>query len=85
MSYLKFTNGARLPGHWVSGICLSLPPVKDRDEFPMILIGNKADLDHQRQVRAGDSVLGRLWKRSLFLRGQRTALLKSLGGTAPAW
>ncbi|ERE77707.1 ras-related protein R-Ras2-like protein [Cricetulus griseus] len=24
--------------------------VKDRDEFPMILIGNKADLDHQRQV-----------------------------------
>ncbi|OBS80324.1 hypothetical protein A6R68_21476, partial [Neotoma lepida] len=23
--------------------------VKDRDEFPMILIGNKADLDHQRQ------------------------------------
>jgi len=25
--------------------------VKDRDEFPMILIGNKADLDHQRQVR----------------------------------
>uniref|UniRef100_A0A2K5CQH9 RAS related 2 n=1 Tax=Aotus nancymaae TaxID=37293 RepID=A0A2K5CQH9_AOTNA len=25
--------------------------VKDRDEFPMILIGNKADLDHQRQKR----------------------------------
>uniref|UniRef100_A0A452UR06 RAS related 2 n=1 Tax=Ursus maritimus TaxID=29073 RepID=A0A452UR06_URSMA len=25
--------------------------VKDRDEFPMILIGNKADLDHQRQAR----------------------------------
>uniref|UniRef100_A0A5F8H5D3 RAS related 2 n=1 Tax=Monodelphis domestica TaxID=13616 RepID=A0A5F8H5D3_MONDO len=25
--------------------------VKDRDEFPMILVGNKADLDHQRQVR----------------------------------
>uniref|UniRef100_A0A8B9WXS1 RAS related 2 n=1 Tax=Bos mutus grunniens TaxID=30521 RepID=A0A8B9WXS1_BOSMU len=24
--------------------------VKDRDEFPMILIGNKADLDHQRQL-----------------------------------
>ncbi|XP_037378598.1 ras-related protein R-Ras2 isoform X1 [Talpa occidentalis] len=24
--------------------------VKDRDEFPMILIGNKADLDHQRQI-----------------------------------
>ncbi|XP_045352348.1 ras-related protein R-Ras2-like [Leopardus geoffroyi] len=24
--------------------------VKDRDEFPMILTGNKADLDHQRQV-----------------------------------
>nr|XP_010308850.1 PREDICTED: ras-related protein R-Ras2 [Balearica regulorum gibbericeps] len=24
--------------------------VKDRDEFPMILVGNKADLDHQRQV-----------------------------------
>lgn len=25
--------------------------VKDRDEFPMILVGNKADLDHQRQVQ----------------------------------
>ena len=25
--------------------------VKDRDEFPMILVGNKADLDHQRNVR----------------------------------
>lgn len=25
--------------------------VKDRDEFPMILVGNKADLDMQRQVR----------------------------------
>ena len=24
--------------------------VKDRDEFPMILVGNKADLDHQRAV-----------------------------------
>ncbi|GCB75782.1 hypothetical protein scyTo_0019806 [Scyliorhinus torazame] len=24
--------------------------VKDRDEFPMILIGNKADLEHQRLV-----------------------------------
>ncbi|KAJ3593614.1 hypothetical protein NHX12_005948 [Muraenolepis orangiensis] len=24
--------------------------VKDRDEFPMILVGNKADLDPQRQV-----------------------------------
>ncbi|XP_016080683.1 PREDICTED: ras-related protein R-Ras2 isoform X3 [Miniopterus natalensis] len=27
--------------------------VKDRDEFPMILIGNKADLDHQRQEVSG--------------------------------
>lgn len=59
--------------------------VKDRDEFPMILIGNKADLDHQRQVRDQDSVLGRLWKWSSFLTGQRVPLLKSLGGTAPAW
>lgn len=24
--------------------------VKDRDEFPMILVGNKADLEPQRQV-----------------------------------
>ena len=24
--------------------------VKDRDEFPMILVGNKADLEHQRIV-----------------------------------
>ncbi len=24
--------------------------VKDRDEFPVLMVGNKADLDHQRQV-----------------------------------
>ena len=24
--------------------------VKDREEFPMILVGNKADLEHQRVV-----------------------------------
>ncbi|KAL3883760.1 hypothetical protein ACJMK2_029992 [Sinanodonta woodiana] len=24
--------------------------VKDRDEFPMILVGNKADLEHQREI-----------------------------------
>lgn len=24
--------------------------VKDRDEFPMLMVGNKADLEHQRQV-----------------------------------
>lgn len=25
--------------------------VKDRDEFPMLLVGNKSDLDHQRRVK----------------------------------
>lgn len=25
--------------------------VKDRDEFPMLLVGNKSDLDYQRRVR----------------------------------
>lgn len=24
--------------------------VKDRDEFPMLMVGNKADLEHQRVV-----------------------------------
>lgn len=24
--------------------------VKDRDEFPMLMVANKADLEHQRQV-----------------------------------
>ena len=28
--------------------------VKDRDEFPMILVGNKADLEQQRQVSPAD-------------------------------
>jgi Ras-related protein R-Ras2 len=26
--------------------------VKDRDEFPMLMVGNKADLEHQRLVSA---------------------------------
>ncbi len=30
--------------------------VKDRDEFPMILVGNKADLEQQRQVSGMNSL-----------------------------
>lgn len=26
--------------------------VKDRDEFPMLLVGNKSDLEHQRRVNS---------------------------------
>ncbi|CAH1400985.1 unnamed protein product [Nezara viridula] len=29
--------------------------VKDRDEFPMLMVGNKADLDHQRLVPAEEA------------------------------
>jgi len=29
--------------------------VKDREEFPMILVGNKADLEHQRAVSVTSS------------------------------
>lgn len=29
--------------------------VKDRDEFPMLLVGNKADLEHQRSVSADEA------------------------------
>ncbi|XP_018913528.1 ras-like protein 2 [Bemisia tabaci] len=29
--------------------------VKDRDEFPMLMVGNKADLEHQRQVSTQDA------------------------------
>ena len=33
--------------------------VKDRDEFPMLMVGNKVDLEHQRQVSTGiPSVFG---------------------------
>ncbi len=36
--------------------------VKDRDEFPMLMVGNKADLEHQRSVNKstfqGRSYLG---------------------------
>jgi len=28
--------------------------VKDRDEFPMLIVGNKADMDRNRQVSVGD-------------------------------
>ncbi|KAK2187275.1 hypothetical protein NP493_174g03083 [Ridgeia piscesae] len=30
--------------------------VKDRDEFPMILVGNKADLEHQRVISTGEGI-----------------------------
>lgn len=30
--------------------------VKDRDEFPMLLVGNKSDLDHQRRVSVYDFI-----------------------------
>uniref|UniRef100_A0A2K6UL94 RAS related 2 n=1 Tax=Saimiri boliviensis boliviensis TaxID=39432 RepID=A0A2K6UL94_SAIBB len=30
--------------------------VKGRDEFPMILVGNKADLDHQRQTNLKETL-----------------------------
>ncbi|KAK3919654.1 Ras-like protein 2 [Frankliniella fusca] len=29
--------------------------VKDRDEFPMLMVGNKVDLEHQRQVSLADA------------------------------
>lgn len=29
--------------------------VKDRDEFPMLMVGNKADLDHQRLIPAEEA------------------------------
>ncbi|XP_008546898.1 ras-like protein 2 [Microplitis mediator] len=29
--------------------------VKDRDEFPMLMVGNKADLDHQRYVQVDEA------------------------------
>ncbi|XP_054271158.1 ras-like protein 2 [Macrosteles quadrilineatus] len=29
--------------------------VKDRDEFPMLMVGNKADLEHQRVVSTADA------------------------------
>lgn len=32
--------------------------VKDRDEFPMLLVGNKSDLDHQRRV---SSIAGKFY------------------------
>lgn len=34
--------------------------VKDRDEFPMLMVGNKADLEHQRSVCIWYSLCG-LW------------------------
>jgi len=30
--------------------------VKDRDEFPMLLVGNKADLEHQRAVSSDEAL-----------------------------
>ena len=33
--------------------------VKDRDEFPMLMVGNKCDLEHQRTVRRGRGSEGR--------------------------
>ncbi|ELK28580.1 Ras-related protein R-Ras, partial [Myotis davidii] len=39
----------------VSKLFTQILRVKDRDDFPIVLVGNKADLEAQRQVRgAGD-------------------------------
>ena len=36
--------------------------VKDRDEFPMLIVGNKADLDKNRQVGGCGG-----WRRSALM------------------
>lgn len=34
----------------IQHFCSQILRVKDKNEFPMILVGNKSDLDHERQV-----------------------------------
>lgn len=40
--------------------------VKDRDEFPMLLVGNKSDLDHQRRVKLQLLVLNSIYANNRF-------------------
>eukprot|EP00047_Mylnosiga_fluctuans_P001687 m.221466 g.221466 ORF g.221466 m.221466 type:complete len:197 (+) comp10591_c0_seq1:77-667(+) len=38
----------------IQSFCQQILRVKDKDEFPMILVGNKADLESERQVSTQD-------------------------------
>ena len=47
---MKFHNRVRLSFFQVSKFHKEILRVKDRDEFPIMLVGNKADLEQQRVV-----------------------------------
>ncbi|XP_015420934.1 PREDICTED: ras-related protein R-Ras, partial [Myotis davidii] len=52
---LVFAINDRQSFNEVSKLFTQILRVKDRDDFPIVLVGNKADLEAQRQVRgAGD-------------------------------
>jgi GTPase KRas protein len=47
---LVYSISSRLSFEEVSTFYQQIRRVKDRDFFPMVLIGNKCDLEHERQV-----------------------------------
>ncbi|XP_014405956.1 PREDICTED: ras-related protein R-Ras [Myotis brandtii] len=48
---LVFAINDRQSFNEVSKLFTQILRVKDRDDFPIVLVGNKADLEAQRQVR----------------------------------
>lgn len=61
---LVYSITSRLSFEEISTFFEQIRRVKDRDSFPMVLVGNKCDLESERQVSSqGKQGGGRSWTR----------------------
>lgn len=61
---LVYSITSRLSFEEISTFFEQIRRVKDRDSFPMVLVGNKCDLESERQVSSQGNKGGRSWMRS---------------------
>lgn len=59
--------------------------VKDKDYFPIILVGNKCDLEEERQVSQAGSFCSSLDARACRNDKPLTMFQRGRGGGAPLW
>lgn len=60
---LVYSITSRLSFEEISTFFEQIRRVKDRDSFPMVLVGNKCDLESERQVSSQGKQGGRSWMR----------------------